>query len=499
VLGLPISAEHEAEIAAELAKGLPAQLRSFREQRGHFKAALKESNEGSLDQVRLLTELVEPAEKPDSNLVVQNFQTLREAASQQGGAVVIAKLWPQIRAMADDPKNRNHSSVLSNAQRLLGPMLMAADNATWRDYWSWRNALPERLMAGTTAIFPWRPLSAFADPARLRQVLPRLLAEDQTKSWAKPVGGLWTLAAVATQDQDLIKNMRAKLSAEAGEEEKWTKFCDLALDDLAVISSQFHVLMEADGNAQISWNLATLPSEDSNSRIYGFPCFPIRTFDGKFELKFVVLDKKDDGFCIVKAAAEHVVERAAVAGHISVKMAKDQRMVIMVATNRGTKQYLAVGPMEENADESPFFTATTDRLEEHADAGPVGMTAWRLRARPENPVELFRQAWQGTEVNLEGWTAMSGVLQMNCLDGAGKVLKTLSIEQSRPIQPVWRYFSGSGPQRLPIPPETVHLVVVGWAEQDYDRGGDFAIADVRMRLGELPKLPTGFERVGRVP
>jgi hypothetical protein len=57
VLGLPISAEHEAEIAAELAKGLPAQLRSFQEQRGHFKAALKESNEGSLDQVRLLVRL----------------------------------------------------------------------------------------------------------------------------------------------------------------------------------------------------------------------------------------------------------------------------------------------------------------------------------------------------------------------------------------------------------------------------------------------------------
>lgn len=450
-------------------------------------------------RVRLLTELVERKEKPNSDYLVQDFQTLREAASQQGGGAVIAKLWPQIRAVAIDPNDRNHNRILSDAQRLLGPMLMAADDATWRDYWSWRDALPERLMAGTTAVFPWRPLSAFADPARLRQVLPRLLAEDQTKSWAKPLGGLWALAAVATQDPELIRMVRAKLLAEAGEDERWTKFCDLALGDFTAISPRFNVRMEDDGNARISWNLATLPSENPNSRTCDFPCLPVRTLDGKFNLRFSVMNEKDVKFCTSPAAAEHFVDHAAVVGHISVKLAKGQQVVSMWATDRNTNQTQGYHRLDENEGGLPFFTAITDRLEEHADAGPAGMTAWRLRARPEHPIELFRQRWQGTNVDLEGWTAMSGFLQMNCLDGAGKVLRTLSVKQHPPIQPVWRHFRERFFKEFSIPPETVQLVVVGWAEQDYDRGGDFAIADVRMRFGELPDLPKGFERVGRVP
>ncbi len=92
---------------------------------------------------------------------------IQVAATLPGGARVIAAQWAVLAKAAaglDNPEKKE--AATRSMVPLLLPMLGSADDATWRDYWAWRETVPAQLGQLSYLPLDLAP-SGFIDPTRL--------------------------------------------------------------------------------------------------------------------------------------------------------------------------------------------------------------------------------------------------------------------------------------------------------------------------------------------
>lgn len=423
--------------------------------------------------LRLLEERAKGWEGDEFQLLPSLIQ---RAADLPGGARVMAAQWTLLTKAAaglDDPAKKD--TATRSMVPLLRAMLGSADDDTWCSYWTWREGV-----AAPLGQLDYLPLdvapTGFIDPARLRQVLPRVLQEAGAKlPAAKAIS--WAVAAVATNDKQLLENTKALLPAECHDA---ADVCDLGLGDPMAISPVIGATPEANGETLLWWNFVAFAPVDRESGGSDLPRCPFSALDGKFDLQLTAGNQPGHQVIVSKLSA------VAAAGHVRLKLAPHQRYVAMVATDPATGVLRWTRVIDVQAGCGLPLPMSDDQLaargfERLAWNGPGGLPAWKIRFSGRDRVDLLERPWQGAgPFTLGAWVSGDGKLELRCLDAAGRSLQSLElIAWDSPI-PVWQFRSIRVPEKAKIPEGTVRLILSASVHGFNDGPRDFAISNVRM-------------------
>lgn len=421
------------------------------------------------------------------------------AARQPGGAGTLAKLWTKLaeEMRAEDASRRE--GRIREAQGMFLPMLLAADDATWENYWKWRSSDEQPLPGLGNG---WPDDSGFdlrMGPARLRQVLPRLMAElpPQGRNEHQIVGLVG--AALETGDLELIAKSKTLLPENlAG----YGKLCDLAAGDPAAVSPLVDADEGADGVVTVGWNLVTLrrlSREDERKVEVDVPLANFSKLDGKFDVTILGGPRRDQLDKLVTVPA------AAVTGNV--RLAAGQRPeclgLLVTQVDGGAVRWSPV-VRRDPQDEGPKVEITGAQLtakgfSRMARPGPGGQSAWQLRTVDEEMVEVARAAWEGGgKLSVSAWTAGSGKFSLFCYDAAGKRTKEFMLWTTPQAIPSWQLVStGANEEKEEPPAGTVRIVLA--VRSGHPEGiRDFAFSGLSFRAGGDTVLPEGFRKLGRV-
>lgn len=423
--------------------------------------------------LRLLEERAKGWEGEEFQLLPSLIQ---RAADLPGGTRVMAAQWTLLTKAAaglDDPAKKD--TATRSMVPLLRAMLGSADDDTWRSYWTWRETVAAQL--GQLDYLPLDVApTGFIDPARLRQVLPRVLKEAGAKlPAAKAIS--WAVAAVATNDKQLLEDTKALLPAECHDA---ADVCDLGLGDPMAVSPVLGATPETNGETLLWWNFVAFAPVDRESGGSDLPRCPFSALDGKFDLQLTAGNQPGHQVIVSKLSA------VAAAGHVRLKLAPHQRYVAMVATEPVTGVLRWTRVIDVQSGCGLPLPMSDDQLaargfERLAWNGPGGLPAWKIRFSGRDRVDLLERPWQGAgPFTLGAWVSGDGKLELRCLDAAGRSLQSLElIAWDSPI-PVWQFRSIRVPEKAKIPEGTVRLVLSASVHGFNDGPRDFAISNVRM-------------------
>ncbi len=432
-------------------------------------------------------------EKKDSSHIYQNVRYLQEAAVFPGSAPLITKIWRKLATSITGLDAAKKSDATRHMVSLLREMLVSADDATWCDFWAWREK-EETPLGDINLMVYGRTPTGFIDPARLRQVLPRLLKESPVPLPGEMAAG-FALMAIAAGDRAMLEQVKAVMPPNHGAVE----ICDLGLGNTAAASPVFDAAKDDNGETLLSWNFVSIASDNKESKVADIPRCPFPALDGKFELQFTAGRDSNRQVIVSKLSA------APAAGHIRLKLAPDQRYVAVLATDPANGVVRWSRTLDTHSSSGrPLPLSDKDlldrRFEKLAWNGPDGMPAWKVRFSGRESIDLLERPWTGTEpVSLGVWVSGSGEFKLRCLDTTGKELQALDLASWDSFIPVWQYRSLRVPEKLQFPTETVKLVISASVYGFNDGPLDFAFSNARMEIGPPAALPEKFERITRVP
>lgn len=435
--------------------------------------------------LRLLEEAVK---EPVPWGIQRSADTIKRAATMPGGTRIIADQWASASKAASEvvePEKKKEATYWLRG--VMWAMLGSADNDTWRDYWAWCD--DDDTALDLPPLFN-DDATAWVDPARLCQVLERMLREgDGKNALSRP--DPWVMAAAATGDPALLEKLKSMIPENLrGARE----LCDLALGDPTAISPVIGGAPEKNGETLLWWNLVSMRPASRGSADSYVPHCPFPKLDGKFALK-IMAGAQPDRLLLVSERSE-----APVAGHVSLKLEPEQRYVALMAEDKISGVMRTSEPFDRQSFNALPLPLSDDDvakrgLEKLALAGPGGLSAWRIRFSGGECVDLLECPWNGTEpVTFGAWMFGGGKLMLRCLDADGRELRSLDVDPSGSALPAWRFRSIGVPGKANIPPEAVRLVLSATAH-----GRDLSISNLRFAIGDAPELPTGFERLTRVP
>lgn len=431
---------------------------------------------------------------------INNSIALIEAAAKlPDSAPFISQLWRQISealAAIPEPEQKEH-----NARRIYGIlryMLTAADDDTWRSYWSWREKETKELENFNDLPFERAPIG-FVDPARIRQILPKIIS-DFKGTLPPEQAESWVLAAISAGDQALLEQIKA-LIPEDPDARAAATLGKLGLGDTMDTSLYLTASPEGDDETLLSWGFVGLSPVDEESGGIDIPRAPFTALDGKFDLQ-ITAGKSPDRQVIIKKLSV-----APASGHLRLKLTPEQRYVSMVATDATNGAIRWSKPLDSQSLDGKPIPITEEKLKEKgfeklAINGPGGLPAWKIHFPDENRIDLINHPWNGEEsVSISTWVSGDGRFELRYLDSDGKELKAneQSLATWDALLPIWQYRSAQSSKNLKIPGETVRLVLSASHYGNREDPHEFAFSNPRMEIGEPAPLPKGFERIIRVP
>ena len=425
----------------------------------------------------LVLRLLEEQAKGANDLSLYRLSSIiQKAALLPDSSRLIATLWARLKQAAETSENPNNKAVLVQSMvSLLRVMLDSADDETWQNYWSWRES--EKTPTGQLNHLPFAQAPVgFIEPARLRQVLPRVL-EDFGKTLPAEQATGWALAAVATQDPSLLAKVVERLPAESRDA---AEVCSLGRGDPMAASPVLGAALEGNGETLLWWNFVAFAPVDRETGGQDIPRYPFPALDGKFDLQLTAGSQPNRQVIIKKLTA------VAAAGHLRLRLTPDQRYLALVATDPASGVMRWTRVIDAHSSSGLPMPLSDDDLTARgfkrlAWNGPGGLPAWKIRLAGRDRIDLLDRPWNGKQpITLGAWVSGDGKLEMRCLDAAGQDLKSLELIAWDSPLPVWQFRSIKVSDQEKIPAGTTRLVVSAAVHGYNDGPREFAISNVRI-------------------
>ncbi len=415
-----------------------------------------------------------------------------------GGSSLLEKAWTRLSADMEQKDSRGGGTTPDQTGRgIFAMMLTLADDATWNDYWKWRDADAESLLP---ASMYWRELANIGKipTERLRQVLPRLLRESPAPKVGQREGiesaaAVWAGAALESGDEALIRQAKAALPPGSAE---YVALCDLALGTSTELSPSVAAMSGEDGELTVSWSLVSLSGVDEGQPAK-IPLAAFPKLEGKFEVQVL------GGRSPEQLTKLQVVPGAPVLGSVTLKPGDEVSHIGLMVTQPGGGQIRWALPVPRPASGGKTTEVAGAVLEKKGFSkmprpGPGGLPAWRIESGGMHRIELAELPWDGEPVRVRGWFRGSDNLMLSCLDARGTPLKHISLRTYDSAVPVWRILDWDSAHGENVPPATTRIVL-GLEMDGVEKVRSFATPGMKLSLGGEAGLPQGFRRIGRVP
>lgn len=452
-----------------------------------WETTFKEQANASDLRIRLLEEGTYRRERDASSMAF----SIREVSGIPGSSAMIARVWH--RLLTEIKEGQRKDDAADAARRLVPAMALAADDETWKSYWSWRSSDPEAI--GELQEFSLQGgMEEAVPPERAKQVMKRAMEEINLIGDPDTALG-WVATVLATGEQDLVKAVRTKLTGDAPEV---VALCDQALGRTAGIFPLLSAGRLAGGEVELAWNLVTYDSRQPDPEVRDVPLAGIPAMNGKFDLK-ILGGKEADQLTPLEQ-----VPTAPNSGKIKVKVPEGVKYFALGFTEVGTKdpRKTQAIELEENEGLIPLpgeADLAAKGMTRKREAGPGGLPAYQVHLGHHGDVEVANLEWTGGESLLfDAWISGGGNLEVEFLDEKGQAIERRKEDPMDSFRVAWQK-RGIKLDAAGIPARTSRLRFSYHGTRQVEGAHYFSVAGARILRSAASALPEGFEKVGRIP
>ncbi|WP_265594339.1 hypothetical protein [Haloferula sp. BvORR071] len=437
--------------------------------------------------VRLLEERSYRRENDTSSM----SYSIREASQYPGSSAMIGRMWQRMARELAEGKRKDEAA--KDARRIVAAMVLAADDATWKNYWAWRSSDPEPI--GELEDFPLHGgLEEGVQPERARQVMARSVKEIGLLGDPDQAFG-WVATVLATGDLELLKELREKITGDAPEV---AAFCSQTLGRPTGVFPWLEAGRLPGGEVALSWNLVTSDSGVPGQVMRDVPMAKVPAMDGKFDLE--ILAGKD-------SSKLEVLQKVPVAPNkdrLKLKVPEGVKYFALRFAESGSGRSRETTPIElqenrglvELPAEAELLAKGMARKQEN---GPSGSPAYQIPLGHHGEVEIANLEWNGADsFQFDAWISGGGVLQMEFLDELGAVVETRDENPMDAFRMAWQK-RGMTQQGFNIPARTARIRFGYHGTGGAEGAHYFSVSDARILRTPGPALPAGFEKMAKVP